>query len=82
MGSLVAAQDEADMPLADFSRRVAGYSDLIFIPPAAIGLGLLAGWKIDQWWGIHPWGKLVCLLLGILAGFYQIFRIVLRRKND
>ena len=43
------SQDKADMPLADFSRRVARYSDLIFIPPAAIGVGLLAGWKIDGW---------------------------------
>jgi len=43
------SQDEAGMPLTDFSCRVARYSDLIFIPPAAIGVGLLAGWKIDGW---------------------------------
>jgi F0F1-type ATP synthase assembly protein I len=70
------------MPAPDRYRQIARYSDLIFIPPAAIGLGFLLGWKLDQWLGWHPWGKLACLLLGILVGFYQIFRLVLGGKND
>lgn len=59
---------------------VAGrYSSLAFVFPAATLAGYLVGRLLDGWLGTS-FLTVVCLLLGIAAGFVEFFRQVL--KND
>jgi ATP synthase protein I len=39
-------------------------------------LGLWGGYALDGWLGTSPWLTLVGLLLGIAAGFVNLFRVV------
>jgi ATP synthase protein I len=39
-------------------------------------LGLAGGYYLDGWLGTSPWFTLVGLLLGIAAGFVNLFRAV------
>jgi ATP synthase protein I len=39
-------------------------------------IGLAAGYYADRWLGTTPWLTLVGLLLGIAAGFVNLFRVV------
>ena len=42
---------------------------------ASVVVGLLLGWACDRFFpGTRPWGFLILLLLGIAAGFWQLFR--------
>jgi F0F1-type ATP synthase assembly protein I len=38
------------------------------------------GYAIDQWQGTAPWGLVGGLMLGVTAGFYQLARVVFRRR--
>src|SRR5271166_3083448 len=40
----------------------------------AVVFGLGVGWGFDELLGTRPWGLIVFLLLGIAAGFYNVFR--------
>jgi F0F1-type ATP synthase assembly protein I len=51
---------------------------LAIVFPAAIGMGFLLGLGIDKWLGTGSWGKLIGTGLGILAAFFQLFRVGLR----
>jgi ATP synthase protein I len=50
----------------------------------AIGIGVLIGLKLDEWFGTAPWFFFIFLLFGIIAAFRNIFIIVSRevRKDD
>ena len=37
-------------------------------------VGFAIGYGLDYWLGIHPWGKLVMLFIGIGAGFLNVYR--------
>ena len=41
----------------------------------AIGLGVMAGLRLDEWldWE-QPWGTVVMVLVGLAAGMYQILK--------
>lgn len=55
--------------------QVAKYSELAVIFPAATVAGWLVGLGLDHWLHTH-WLYLVGLLLGIVAGFVQLIRMV------
>ena len=42
---------------------------------AAILVGGGIGWAIDEWFHSGPWGLVVFLMLGMAAGFWNIYRI-------
>jgi ATP synthase protein I len=44
----------------------------------AIVIGVLIGLKLDEWFGTKPWFFFIFLLIGIIAGFRNIFIIVSR----
>ncbi|MFQ5912031.1 MAG: AtpZ/AtpI family protein [Nitrospinota bacterium] len=50
----------------------------------SIGIGLALGIYLDKWLGTRPWGTIVFLLLGVAAGFVNLFRTALRleKRND
>jgi F0F1-type ATP synthase assembly protein I len=55
--------------------QLARYSELAFIFPAATVAGWLIGLGLDHW--MHTtWLYLVGLILGIIAGFVQLIRLV------
>jgi F0F1-type ATP synthase assembly protein I len=55
--------------------QLANYSQLAFIFPAATVVGWLIGAALDRW--LHtPWLYLAGLILGIIAGFVELIRLV------
>lgn len=52
-----------------------------FILPTAVLVGWLAGAGLDKWLHQH-WIYLVGIILGCVAGFVQIFRLVLGTEKD
>jgi len=55
--------------------QLANYSQLAFIFPAATVVGWLIGAGLDRW--LHTsWLYLVGLILGIVAGFVELVRLV------
>lgn len=45
-------------------------------------IGLAAGYYLDQWLGTAPWLTLIGLVLGIAAGFVNLFRSVKRAERN
>jgi ATP synthase protein I len=45
-------------------------------------LGLVGGYYLDRWLGTTPWLLLIGLVLGIAAGFVNLFRSVNRAERD
>ena len=59
---------------------MARYSQLAFVLPAATVSGWIVGLLLDKW--LHTsWLYLAGLLLGILAGFIELIRTVLRSEK-
>jgi F0F1-type ATP synthase assembly protein I len=55
--------------------QLANYSQLAFIFPAATVVGWLIGAALDRW--LHTtWLYLAGLILGIIAGFVELIRMV------
>lgn len=60
----------------NFWVQVARYSELAMIFPAAVVVGWLAGAALDRW--LHTtWLYLVGLVLGGIAGFAELIRLVM-----
>lgn len=59
--------------------QVATYAQLGFIFPAATVVGWLIGAGLDKW--LHTtWLYIVGLILGIIAGFVELIRTVLKNS--
>jgi ATP synthase protein I len=41
---------------------------------AATAIGLLMGYGLDRWLGTSPWLTMIFTILGIVAGFLNLFR--------
>ncbi len=62
-----------DPPEKNSWLQFARYSQLAFVFPAAIVVGLVVGTLLDRW--LHTtWFYLVGLILGIIAGFIELIR--------
>jgi ATP synthase protein I len=60
-------------PTADASGLARGLrlsSELV----AGVAVGALIGWALDRWIGISPWGLIVFVLLGFVAGVRNVIR--------
>ena len=42
---------------------------------ASVCVGALIGWQIDVWAGTSPFGLLIFVTLGMIAGFWSIYRV-------
>lgn len=57
--------------------QIARYSQLAFVLPAATVVGWLIGVGLDRW--LHTtWLYLAGIVLGIVAGFVELIRTVMR----
>jgi ATP synthase protein I len=66
-------QDAAPRPQADASAMARGLrlsTELV----AGVIVGAAIGWFLDRWLGISPWGFIVFLLLGFIAGILNVIR--------
>ena len=45
---------------------------------AAILVGGGIGWYLDKWLGTPPWFLLLFLMLGIVAGFWNVYKLAVR----
>jgi len=41
---------------------------------AAVVSGLIVGWLLDRWLGTKPWLLVAGVVLGSVAGFYELIR--------
>jgi ATP synthase protein I len=48
----------------------------------AIFLGAGAGWWLDKYLGSKPWGFIIGLLLGLVAGYRNIFILAKRLERS
>jgi ATP synthase protein I len=61
--------------------QLANYSQLAFIFPAATVVGWLIGAALDRW--LHTtWLYLAGLILGIIAGFVELIRLVTSSEKE
>lgn len=44
-----------------------------------LGLGMI-GWLVDRGLGTQPWGVLLGVFIGGLAGFYRLGQVMLTRR--
>lgn len=58
----------------------AKYSEIAFIIPAAVVVGLLLGKLLDYWLNTH-WLFLGGIVFGAVVGFVQMIRLVTRAKD-
>ena len=58
----------------------ARYSEVAFILPAAVVVGLLLGKLLDYWLHTH-WLFLIGIIFGAVLGFVQMIRMVTRTKE-
>ena len=66
---------ENGQPKKNVLVQLANYSQLAFIFPAATVVGWLIGAALDHW--LHTtWLYLAGLILGIIAGFAELIRLV------
>ena len=62
-------------------RQIGRYSNLGFILPAAVVVGLVIGHLLDRWLNTS-WITLAGLLVGCVAGFVALIRGVVRAGKD
>jgi ATP synthase protein I len=55
-------------------RQLARLSTVGVALVAATAVGLAIGYGLDRWLGTSPWLTMVFTLLGIVAGFLNLFR--------
>jgi F0F1-type ATP synthase assembly protein I len=60
---------------------MAGYAQLAMLLPAATVVGWLIGMALDHW--LHTtWLYIVGLILGIVAGFVELIRTVVKDSKN
>lgn len=59
-------------------RQIGRYAGLGFILPAAIFAGMAAGFGLDRWWHTGRTFELIGLLVGLAAGFLELYRAAMR----
>ena len=69
-------RENSDNPAVIWAR----YSEIAFIIPAAVIVGLLIGKLLDYWLHTH-WLFLVGIIFGAIVGFIQMIRMVTKAKE-
>jgi F0F1-type ATP synthase assembly protein I len=75
-----AKSSSKDSPLQSLV-RIESLIQLALLLPAAVVIGWAAGLVLDRWLHQH-WINIAGLLAGAVAGFVQIFRVVLAHSKE
>jgi F0F1-type ATP synthase assembly protein I len=59
----------------------AKYGHVGFILPACVIVGLLSGSALDKWLGTKAW-TLVGVIVGSVAGFVELIRVMMKASQD
>jgi F0F1-type ATP synthase assembly protein I len=70
-------RDDSDNPAIIWAR----YSEIAFIIPAAVVVGLLLG-KLLDYWLRTKWLFMVGIIFGAVVGFIQMIRMVTRPEGQ
>jgi F0F1-type ATP synthase assembly protein I len=74
-------EPDKDNGQGNFWRQFGKYSHLAFVLPGAVVVGLLIGGALDRW--LHTtWITLAGLLLGAVAGFYELIRTIIQASKE
>jgi ATP synthase protein I len=68
------AEPSPDAPAASDAAGIARGFRLSTELVAGVLVGAAIGWLLDRWLGISPWGLIVFLLLGFVAGVLNVMR--------
>lgn len=60
-------------------RSLGPYMNIGWMFVVAMVIGVYGGYKADTYFGTEPWLMVVGALLGMAAGFYNFFLVVLRK---
>ncbi len=63
-------------------RKLSLLSTVGLMFPSSIGVGIAIGYFLDRWLGTQPWLLMLFALLGIAAGFVNLFRVVSKFDNN
>jgi F0F1-type ATP synthase assembly protein I len=72
---------EDDKPGQNIWRQIGRYSHLGFVLPASIVVGLAIGAALDHWLKT-TWLTLAGLLVGCVAGFFEMIRVILQASKE
>ena len=64
----------------DYMMQLARVSSMGLSMVIATVMGLGAGYLVDKYFGTHPWGFFIGLLMGIVAGFRNLFVLYKRAE--
>ena len=56
-------------------REYGRFSQIALMLPSSIAVGLGFGYLLDRWWGTGPWMLLVGTVLGVIAGFVNLYKV-------
>ena len=70
----------APLPAQEPRKKWLDYSSVGLMFPASILVGFAIGFFLDKWLKTDPWLKIVFILYGIVAGFYNLFSQT--RRNE
>jgi ATP synthase protein I len=56
--------------MSGFARGMRLSAELV----GGVAVGFIFGWLLDRWLGTSPWGVIVFLLLGFVAGVLNVMR--------
>jgi uncharacterized membrane protein len=62
--------------------RLVDLSSIGLVFPVAMILGYLAGGIVGSWFGMKETGQMVGGFLGIVSGFYNVYKVVLRLNAE
>lgn len=68
------------LPAREPGKKWVEYSSIGLMFPASILVGFAIGFFLDKWLKTDPWLKIIFILYGILAGFYNLFSQT--RRNE
>lgn len=63
-------------------KKVVRYSAVGFEMVLSVGVGAAIGVYLDRYFGTKPWLTLAFIILGSIAGFIEIFRLVKKYERE
>ena len=63
-------------------RLIGRYSTIGLEMVISVVIGILFGWWLDRFFNTKPWLTVIFMLLGIVAGFRSLFRLLKDIEKD